>query len=191
MVPKGWSHTTLGKVMVFKNGLNFTKADVGEEIKIVGVSDFKDLSELRSTERLESVNVASHIKDDELLTDGDLLFVRSNGNKDLIGRCLFFPEVKERLSFSGFTIRGRADKKNILPQYIAFVARSSFFKSQISQYGGGTNISNLSQQILNDIALPLPPHDEQKKSSKSSLLGIRLSPSLSNFWPIASSRKRR
>lgn len=163
MVPKGWSHTTLGKVMVFKNGLNFTKADVGEEIKIVGVSDFKDLSELRSTERLESVNVASHIKDDELLTDGDLLFVRSNGNKDLIGRCLFFPEVKERLSFSGFTIRGRADKKNILPQYIAFVARSSFFKSQISQYGGGTNISNLSQQILNDIALPLPPHDEQKK----------------------------
>ncbi|HEA3128123.1 TPA: restriction endonuclease subunit S [Aeromonas veronii] len=163
MVPKGWSHTTLGKVMVFKNGLNFTKADVGEEIKIVGVSDFKDLSELRSTERLESVNVASHIKDDELLTDGDLLFVRSNGNKDLIGRCLFFPEVKDRLSFSGFTIRGRADKKNILPQYIAFVARSSFFKSQISQYGGGTNISNLSQQILNDIALPLPPHDEQKK----------------------------
>jgi len=162
-VPKGWTHTTLGKVMVFKNGLNFTKADVGEEIKIVGVSDFKDLSELRSTERLESVNVASHIKDDELLTDGDLLFVRSNGNKDLIGRCLFFPEVKERLSFSGFTIRGRADKKNILPQYIAFVARSSFFKSQISQYGGGTNISNLSQQILNDIALPLPPHDEQKK----------------------------
>ena len=149
--------------MVFKNGLNFTKADVGEEIKIVGVSDFKDLSELRSTERLESVNVASHIKDDELLTDGDLLFVRSNGNKDLIGRCLFFPEVKERLSFSGFTIRGRADKKNILPQYIAFVARSSFFKSQISQYGGATNISNLSQQILNDIALPLPPHDEQKK----------------------------
>lgn len=166
MVPKGWSHTTLGKVMVFKNGLNFTKADVGEEIKIVGVSDFKDLSELRSTERLESVNVASHIKDDELLTDGDLLFVRSNGNKDLIGRCLFFPEVKERLSFSGFTIRGRADKKNILPQYIAFVARSSFFKSQISQYGGGTNISNLSQQILNDIALPLPPHDEQKKIAK-------------------------
>ncbi|MBV7599732.1 restriction endonuclease subunit S [Aeromonas sp. sia0103] len=163
MVPKGWSHTTLGKVMAFKNGLNFTKADVGEEIKIVGVSDFKDLSELRSTERLESVNVASNIKDDELLTDGDLLFVRSNGNKDLIGRCLFFPEVKERLSFSGFTIRGRVDKKNILPQYIAFVARSSFFKSQISQYGGGTNISNLSQQILNDIALPLPPHHEQKK----------------------------
>ncbi|MBA2073971.1 restriction endonuclease subunit S [Aeromonas veronii] len=163
MVPKGWSHTTLGQVMAFKNGLNFTKAGVGEEIKIVGVSDFKDFSELRSTEHLESVNVASHIKDDELLTDGDLLFVRSNGNKDLIGRCLFFPEVNERLSFSGFTIRGRADKKNVLPQYIAFVARSSFFKSQISQYGGGTNISNLSQQILNDIILLLPSHDEQKK----------------------------
>ena len=30
MVPNGWLHTTLGNVMSFKNGLNFTKADIGE-----------------------------------------------------------------------------------------------------------------------------------------------------------------
>lgn len=163
MVPEGWTRTLLGNVMEFKNGLNFTKNDTGDAIKIVGVADFKDLSELHSTAHLDVVTIADKIRDSELLSDGDLLFVRSNGNKDLIGRCLYFPFVSERLSFSGFTIRGRAKREFVIPEYIAAVARSTLMKQQISKNGGGTNISNLSQQILNDIVLPLPRIDEQKK----------------------------
>lgn len=163
MVPKGWSSSQLGEIMSFKNGLNFTKTDNGDSVKIVGVGDFKDLSELSSTEHLELISVAGRIRDEELLNNGDLLFVRSNGNKDLIGRCMFFPEVRERLSFSGFTIRGRVINKSTLPAYMAIVARSSQFQMQISKASGGTNISNLSQQILNDINLLLPPLIEQKK----------------------------
>ncbi|EFJ6778619.1 restriction endonuclease subunit S [Escherichia coli] len=163
MVPKGWSSSLLGEIMSFKNGLNFTKTDNGDSVKIVGVGDFKDLSELSSTEHLELISVAGRIRDEELLNNGDLLFVRSNGNKDLIGRCMFFPEVRERLSFSGFTIRGRVINESTLPAYMAIVARSSQFQMQISKASGGTNISNLSQQILNDINLLLPPLIEQKK----------------------------
>ncbi|WP_172564885.1 restriction endonuclease subunit S [Vibrio navarrensis] len=163
MVPDGWKRTTLGEVAEFKNGLNFTKADKGEAIKIVGVGDFKDLSELRSTDLLETIYVNNKVRDEELLEDGDLLFVRSNGNKDLIGRCLFFPAVATRLSYSGFTIRGRVNKELALPEYIASVTRSSMMKQQISRSGGGTNISNLSQQILNDVAFLLPSLPEQKK----------------------------
>lgn len=163
MVPEGWTKTLLGNVMEFKNGLNFTKKDTGEAIKIVGVADFKDLNELHSTDLLDVVNVANKIRDEELLNNGDLLFVRSNGNKKLIGRCLYFPSVSERLSFSGFTIRGRVKQDLVIPQYIAALARSSLMKQQMSKNGGGTNISNLSQQILNDIVLPLPKINEQKK----------------------------
>ena len=76
---------------------------------------------------------------------------------------MFFPEVRERLSFSGFTIRGRVINESTLPAYMAIVARSSQFQMQISKASGGTNISNLSQQILNDINLLLPPLIEQKK----------------------------
>ncbi|ELD1746989.1 restriction endonuclease subunit S [Escherichia coli] len=163
MVPKGWASLQLGKIMSFKNGLNFTKTDNGDSIKIVGVGDFKDFTELSSTEHLELISVAGRIRDEELLNNGDLLFVRSNGNKDLIGRCMFFPEVRERLSFSGFTIRGRVINEAAFPAYMAIVARSSQFQTQISKASGGTNISNLSQQILNDINLLLPPLIEQKK----------------------------
>jgi len=162
MLANGWELTTLGEVMEFKNGLNFTKADSGQLIKIVGVSDFKNHSELKDLKNLEVVNIAK-IRDGELLTDGDLLFVRSNGNKNLIGRCLFFPKVNERVSFSGFTIRGRANQKRVIPDYIATLAISPLMKQQISRNGGGTNISNLSQQILNDIVFALPPIIEQMK----------------------------
>lgn len=160
---KGWEKVKLGQIMDFKNGLNFTKSDTGETIKIVGVSDFRDLFELQSTSDLDVISVSNKIKDDELLSDGDLLFVRSNGNKALIGRCLYFSNVKERLSFSGFTIRGRVTSKKVFPLYIAHLAKSEIIREAINKQGGGTNISNLSQQILNDIIVHLPPLPEQIK----------------------------
>lgn len=163
MVSDGWVKERLGSVATFKNGLNYARTDSGEVVKIVGVSDFKDLSELRNTARLEWVQVANSLRDDELLKSGDLLFVRSNGNKDLIGRCLYFPQINERISFSGFTIRARMDSTKIIPEYASFLVRSSLVKRQFSESGGGTNISNLNQQILGGVVFGLPPKKEQKK----------------------------
>jgi len=163
MLPNGWLKQSFGHIASFKNGLNFTKSDTGEVIKIVGVGDFKNHSVLSNIETLDSVQVAGSVSEAELLQSGDLLFVRSNGNKDLIGRCLYFPNVKERLAYSGFTIRGRVDNSQLLSEYASYLMRSSLVKKQFSQNGGGTNISNLSQQILNDIVFPLPPLPEQIK----------------------------
>ncbi|MFD1805077.1 restriction endonuclease subunit S [Pasteurella oralis] len=162
-LPSGWERKKLGDLMKFKNGLNFTKSDSGEAIKIVGVTDFKNFTELKTTENLDIVNVEGKVKNDELLYSGDLLFVRSNGNKDLIGRCLYFPFVNEKLSFSGFTIRGRVVNENTYSKYISIFSHSFWMKQQIKKKGGGTNISNLSQQILNDIWINLPPLSEQTK----------------------------
>lgn len=166
MVPSGWEITNFGQLAEFRNGLNFTKADQGEAIKIVGVSDFKDHSSLKNLDNLDIINVSNAVKENDLIKSGDVLYVRSNGNKDLIGRCLFFPEVTEKLSFSGFTIRGRVASEDILPDYLAILSRSEIVKQQFSKNGGGTNISNLSQQILNDVVIPLPPLSEQRKIAK-------------------------
>ncbi|CAH8191198.1 Type I restriction-modification system, specificity subunit S [Vibrio aestuarianus] len=167
MVPSGWERTSFGLLAEFRNGLNFTKADQGEAIKIVGVADFKDHSSLSSLGNLGVISVSNTVKDNDLIKSGDVLYVRSNGNKDLIGRCLFFPEVTEKLSFSGFTIRGRVTSKAILPNYLALLSRSEIVKQQFSKNGGGTNISNLSQQILNDVVVPLPSIEEQRKIAET------------------------
>lgn len=163
MLPDGWTHYLLGDIASFKNGLNFTRSDNGESIKIVGVSDFKSRSQLDGTEGLATIQVANSVRDAELLASGDLLFVRSNGNRELIGRCLYFPSVRERLAFSGFTIRGRVDRTVIEPLFASYLMRSTVVTDQIFLGGSGTNISNLSQEILVGIQVKVPPLTEQRR----------------------------
>ena len=43
MMPEGWRNERFGNIATFRNGLNFTRGDTGEAVKIVGVKDFKDL----------------------------------------------------------------------------------------------------------------------------------------------------
>ena len=164
--PEGWTQHRLGEVASFKNGLNFTRSDSGEAIKIVGVSDFKDRSQLDDTGGLATIRVAEMVRDGELLEAGDLLFVRSNGNRELIGRCLYFPRVEERLAFSGFTIRGRFDRALIDPQYASYLMRSELVTSQIFLGGSGTNISNLSQEILARVSVQIPGLIEQRSIAR-------------------------
>lgn len=166
MLPKGWDDYLLGDIATFRNGLNFTKSDSGEVIKIVGVADFKARTKLENTNELESIQVATRVRDLDLLASGDLLFVRSNGNKELIGRCLYFPHVSERLSFSGFTIRGRVDASVLEPEFASYLMRSKVVTDQIFLGGSGTNISNLSQEILSNIEVKIPALPEQRRISK-------------------------
>lgn len=162
MLPNGWTQYSLGDIASFRNGLNYTRADSGETIKIVGVADFKDRAQLDSTDQLATVRIAGTLRDEDLLQSGDLLFVRSNGKKELIGRCLFFPRVNERLAFSGFTIRGRVNKSVLDPRFASYLMRSSTVLDQIFLGGTGTNISNLSQEILAKVAVHIPSLTEQR-----------------------------
>lgn len=166
MLPSGWITRRFGEIASFKNGLNFTHSNEGESIKIVGVADFQKRTELSSTVELATIRVPTKVRDSELLESGDLLFVRSNGNRALIGRCLFFPNVAERLAFSGFTIRGRVDRNVIAPVFASYLVRSKMVTDQIFQGGSGTNISNLSQEILADIRLRIPPISEQEQITR-------------------------
>lgn len=163
MPSKDWIRHSLGEIATFRNGLNFTRSDAGDVIKIVGVSDFKDRSQLETTDQLASVQIAGTLRDDDLLQDGDLLFVRSNGNKELIGRCLFFPKVLEPIAFSGFTIRARVSKSLLDPLFASYLMRSRAVLDQIFFGGAGTNISNLSQEILANIAVYVPCLSEQRR----------------------------
>lgn len=163
MLPEGWSEHQLGDLMSFRNGLNYTQSDTGEAIKIVGVADFQSRSSIENTSMLQRIRVSGQVAEADLLKSGDLLFVRSNGNKALIGRCLYFPKVSERLSFSGFTIRGRANTAKLDSEFGSYLMRSPHVSAQMHLGGSGTNISNLSQEILNNVRTAIPNLYEQQR----------------------------
>jgi type I restriction enzyme S subunit len=161
-----WQHIEFGKFADFKNGLNFLSSDKGYCLKVIGVSDFQQNSSLTTYNTLSEVALSKAPDRSFLLQDDDLLFVRSNGNKALVGRCLHIDKVNEDISFSGFTIRARVNKKIANPKYIAAFFQTQAGKKEILLAGGGTNISNLNQSILSTILIPLPCLDEQDKIVK-------------------------
>jgi type I restriction enzyme S subunit len=97
------------------------------------------------------------------LKEGDILFVRSNGNKELVGRNLFIANTIEPLTFSGFCIRARFTKDDILPKFYAYLFKSKYFRNTLSANAGGTNINNLNQGILSNLNIPKPPLPTQLK----------------------------
>ena len=164
-IPEEWKLKIFGDYATFKNGLNFLSTDEGHKVKIIGVGDFKSLFRVDYAS-LEQVNLSEKIEESYLVADGDILFVRSNGNKDLIGRVLAIDDVKEDISFSGFTIRARLkDHAKGDPVFFAYLLRSNFIRSQYLRFGGGTNISNLNQDILSQLMIPVPSVKERQRIS--------------------------
>ena len=99
---------------------------------------------------------------DYLVAEGDIVFVRSNGNPDLVGRSMIVPSPREPTTFSGFTIRGRFHDVRALPIFYAHLFKSRDFAEMIKTVGQGTGIRNLSQGILNALKVPLPPMATQE-----------------------------
>jgi type I restriction enzyme M protein len=156
-----WPVIELGEICSFKNGLNFTKGSSGHAVKIIGVSNFQNnlYAPLRD---LDEVVLDVPLTDDYLVKDGDILFVRSNGNPELVGRSVIVPPTMEPITFSGFTIRARIEDERALPLFYAHFFKSRDFAEMIKTVGRGANIRNLSQGILTELKIPLPPLATQK-----------------------------
>ena len=154
---------TFGEIANLRNGVNYIVADQGALVKVVGVGDFQDRTELSSFDILSQIRLRSHLSSDDELQDGDLLFVRSNGNKNLIGRCMVIRNPPAGTTFSGFTIRARLDKSQALPDYISLVFQTGSLSRQMTLAGGGNgNISNLNQSLLATMPVSLPSLEIQK-----------------------------
>jgi type I restriction enzyme S subunit len=154
---KGWEKMKLGNLGFFKNGLNYSKSEKGNKIKVIGVGDFKNYVEIKNLNHITYIEMTEHPKEDFLLKDEDLLFVRSNGNKELIGRCLIVFVGSEKVSYSGFCIRFRKNNPLLNVIYLVQLFQRKEFKKHIFRNGRGANIQNINQELLSSIEIQLPP----------------------------------
>lgn len=159
----GWSTIQLGEIADFRNGINFVRAETGPFVKVVGVGDFAAKEVIAGSSELQTIRINGKLTEADYLRAGDLLFVRSNGNKKLVGRCVLIQELGDGVTFSGFTIRARIFSEKVHAGFISKVMRSDLFTSYLRKEGGGSSISNLSQTALASYEFPLPPLPEQEK----------------------------
>lgn len=152
---KCWETKSLFDLGYCKNGMNFHKGDHGVEIHCLGVGDFKDRSTIHEVENLPFVALNESPDPDYLLQDGDIVFVRSNGNKELVGRCLAIYPANAPVTYSGFCIRYRLTSEEASVAYLLRVLKADSVRKKMA--GRGANIQNLNQQTLSQLAIPLPP----------------------------------
>lgn len=156
-----WEKKRLGNCGSFKNGMNFAATDSGYTIRSLGVGDFKERYSIDNTEILSEISLKAAPSEDYLLHDGDIVFVRSNGNKELVGRCLLVYPKDIPTTYSGFCIRFRKDFDLLDADFLLHFMKAESSR-KILNGKEGANISNLNQKILSDFEVPLPPLPEQK-----------------------------
>lgn len=153
----------LGELANFRNGINFAKALRGTGCPLIGIPDFNN-RRTPDWENLGEIDPENKAGQEDYTRLNDILFVRSNGNKELVGRSLIIDRDVQAL-YSGFCIRTRITSKEIDPLFFFYYTKSNHFRKMIS-VSGGTSIQNLNQQILSSVRIPRLNLNTQKKIAK-------------------------
>jgi type I restriction enzyme S subunit len=99
-----------------------------------------------------------------LLSEGDVLVVRTNGSLELVGRSAVVPKLDESFAFASYMIRLRFDRKRIASDYAQRMMQHlrvagvlvDFARTTAGQY-------NVSLGRLRAAEIPVPPLAEQRQ----------------------------
>ncbi|WBB73793.1 restriction endonuclease subunit S [Micromonospora sp. WMMD1128] len=106
------------------------------------------------------------------LTDGDLLFVRTNGNPDFVGRCAVFDQAlvkdsgfpTDQFLYASYLIRARVDEQRVLPTFIQqFMSGSAGRSSLRDRCKTSAGQYNLNTAGLGSVQVPVPPLQQQQE----------------------------
>lgn len=159
--PYNWSIKSLLEMGYCKNGMNFHTGDSGIELYCLGVGDFKNYSIIDGTDQLSKISLNEMPPEESMLQNGDIVFVRSNGNKDLVGRCVLVYPHDVQTTYSGFCIRYRLTSREVNKNYLLRVLKTDSMRKQMT--GRGANIQNLNQKTLATLNIPIPPIELQNQ----------------------------
>jgi type I restriction enzyme, S subunit len=107
--------------------------------------------------------VQKEINEDYKLKYGDLLFVRSSVKREGVGFTAAFKQFNEDVTYCGFIIRARVNSEKLFPEFATYFFRTSDQRNKIVSKAKQVTITNISQDRLSELTLPLPPLPEQKK----------------------------
>ena len=158
--PTGWSWCSMGS-LAHDSGYG-TSVKCGYEEGGVGVLRIPNVQggalDLRDLKRAP---VGAPISDDLILTPGDLLIVRTNGSRDLIGRAAPVKEVTGH-SFASYLIRFRTRPDVVLVEYLALMLAARWWRDRLEDAAASSaGQYNLSLAKLDPLPAALPPLPEQ------------------------------
>lgn len=152
-----WEQRKLGDFYTFKNGLNKEKVYFGYGDSIVNFTDVFHNRQIYSSTLKGKVCVNKKELENYKVKEGDLFFTRTSETIDEIGYPAVIMEPMERVVFSGFVLRGRAEKYdplvNIFKSYIFFTDN---FRSEMKKKSSMTTRALTSGTALKEMYFSYP-----------------------------------
>jgi type I restriction enzyme S subunit len=116
-------------------------------------------------DELKYCNVPQDELDNIRLRSGDLLFVRTNGSRDLVGRSAIFEakSTNDVFGFASYLIRVRLDTSIIHPQFLAYFLNSTAGRQEINKRRRtSAGQFNINSENLRTIPVPIPSLSDQE-----------------------------
>jgi len=165
-LPEGWDWVTLQELSWDAGYGTSVKCDYGFDgaavLRIPNIAKGRiDLTDLKCASNSDS----AHFDPTESLATGDLLIVRTNGSRDLIGRAaLVSRDFDSPHYFASYLIRFRLMNLECLPLWINTFWDSTRNRAWIEGVAATTaGQYNVSMTVLNKMPVPLPPLAEQQQ----------------------------
>ena len=156
----------MSEVVSLIRGVNFSKKDQLEELseEAIRVATTKAAQEHQIVEKDLYYIPKKLIKnEDKYLKGGDILISVSN-SLHLVGRTTFIKNLKYDLSFGAFMSCLRVDPEVVLPEYLYRILNSENTKKFFRENARTTtNISNLPNEVILNLQIPLPPLEKQQE----------------------------
>lgn len=168
-----WEQRKLGDFYTFKNGLNKEKVYFGYGDSIVNFTDVFHNRQIYSSTLKGKVSVNKKELENYKVKEGDLFFTRTSETIDEIGFPAVVMEPMERVVFSGFVLRGRAEKYdplvNIFKSYIFF---TNNFRSEMKKKSSMTTRALTSGTALKEMYFSYPKDLEEQTKIGEILLRL-------------------
>ena len=148
-------------VLQYQNGISKRNGNVGIKYKVLRLSDLENFRITEKSPRFIDLT-ESEIKKYNLLPN-DLVLIRVNGSKELVGRLIIITNEHE-WAYCDHFIRVRLQPRMAFSPYIRHLFDSKQIRGLISHKMVSTAGQNtISQTSINELFLPLPSVEVQKQ----------------------------
>ena len=152
-IPEGWGVDKLGELAQFKNGINYEKTSSGsEKVKIINVRNISSSTIFINQTDLDEIFLEND-KSTNFIVNKEMILITRSG---IPGATRLVSELEAKTVYSGFIIASEVNdliNKNLIFYYLKNV------EEELKNQSAGTIMKNISQSVLTDMTVSLPPQN--------------------------------
>ena len=158
-IPDSWEWCRFSSLITLLSGTSYQKNDVcSSGIRILRGGNIQSYKLILED---SDVFLPLEYRDEEKnIQPGDTVLVASTGSKAVIGKPAFVDKEYPNTQIGAF-LRIARPIDPIIADYIALIFETEYYREHIRHSVQGTNINNIKAEYIENLLIPLPPHEEQ------------------------------